>query len=254
MDEKTILKALGLEPAEAVRFLEEQGVRVPADWEKLRDKAAQEAKNAVDKLKLDLTQDARDKVKEAKEKFDTWKKRAEDLIEETDELIKEAVANGGSERDFVKAMEKNLEEKGLYQRKSRLRLIYETQVSTAYSAGRWQAIEEAKAFAPYLQYHCSMLPTSRDPHKDLNKKVYPANDPIWNSIMPPNGFRCKCWVTQLTERGLSRKKVTPLDSADTPEAFNIPDKGWKRNPGKEVYKPSIRKYDPALQRRSDLDV
>ncbi len=52
---------------------------------------------------------------------------------------------------------------------------------------------------PYLQYLPSLSTNKRDSHTAYYGLVRPVDDPIWQSIFPPNGFGCKCRTKQLTK-------------------------------------------------------
>jgi uncharacterized protein with gpF-like domain len=59
----------------------------------------------------------------------------------------------------------------------------------------------------------------------MEGKVYPADDPVWKTWYPPNGFRCRCRVNALTKgetEGLQVESELPKDS---------PDKGFDTSPG-----------------------
>lgn len=81
----------------------------------------------------------------------------------------------------------------------RLKTIYHTNQHTAYAAGRWERIQRTKQMLPYLQYMPSVSANLRDDHKQFYGLIATVEDPIWQSIYPPNGFGCKCWVRQLTK-------------------------------------------------------
>lgn len=132
-----------------------------------------------------------------------------DMLTEVHKAMKQAMENGTSFSDFKKQLKPYLLARGwlgLTDSKAdkqylahRLRTIYHTNKATAYSAGQWERIQKTKEFLPYLQYMPSLSVNRRDSHKPYYNLVRPVDDPIWTSIMPPNGFGCKCWVKQLTK-------------------------------------------------------
>ena len=66
----------------------------------------------------------------------------------------------------------------------------------------------------------------------MDNRIYHADDPIWNSIYPPNGYNCRCIVRALTPeqaktRGFKLTEPSPLPLPD------FPDEGFDYNPGKE---------------------
>lgn len=153
--------------------------------------------------------------------FTVAKMMDEDLLKETRDAILSAMENGTDFRDFKRTLMPYLMAKGwlapsfkndnvdddketfkAYQKHlgRRLRTIYHTNLSSSYSAGQWQRIQETKEFLPYLQYMPSVSAKKRDNHTRYYGLLRPVDDPIWQSIFPPNGYGCKCWVKQLTRK------------------------------------------------------
>ncbi|MDO4897063.1 MAG: phage minor head protein [Moraxella sp.] len=132
-----------------------------------------------------------------------------DMLTEVHKAMTQAMANGTSFADFKKQLKPYLMAKGwlgLTNNKDdqkylghRLRTIYHTNKATAYAGGQWERIQRTKELLPYLQYMKSASTNKRDEHKQFYGMVRPVDDPIWQSIFPPNGFGCKCGVKQLTK-------------------------------------------------------
>ncbi|QCM08228.1 hypothetical protein CFBP6626_17905 [Agrobacterium tumefaciens] len=120
----------------------------------------------------------------------------------------------------------------------RSRLIFETNLSTAYAAGRYAqmtAPETLEAF-PYWMYNHSGAIHPRLEHKAWDGDCYEATDPVWAKMYPPNGYRCGCFVTPVSRPGLRRlgksKPDTPpnLDQLGTDQPRGI-DPSFAYNPG-----------------------
>ncbi|SDR40488.1 phage minor head protein, partial [Pseudovibrio sp. Tun.PSC04-5.I4] len=151
-------------------------------------------------------------------------------------------------------------------------MIYETNLKTAYAAGRYKQMNEPavrKAF-PYWQYVHALerIPvTARAAHKAWDGLVLPANDPWWNTHYPPNDWLCGCGVRPVSKAKLKRLGKDGPDVAPsiaytittdpgTGELINYPKDvgmGWGYAPGqtwseglvpKELQKPLRPK--PAL--------
>jgi len=200
-----------------------------------------------------------------------------DLIQDIKDKIEKAMEDGQSFDTFQKNIEKTLEEAGWSSgvsklTPSRLQTIYRTNLNTSFNAGRWQAQEENKQDRPYLMYISMHDSVTRESHLDLDKKCFHIDDPIWNSITPPNGYNCRCSTRALSEKDLARKGIVP-ESSDgrlsekevvinqkkdikaivttyTDENGNeiSPDPGWNYNPGKKDWKPDLKKYDSEIRR------
>jgi uncharacterized protein with gpF-like domain len=129
----------------------------------------------------------------------------------------------------------------------RLKLIYESNVRTAYAAGQFERAEAVKDTLPYLKYSLGPSIDHRPEHVAWDGVILPVGDPWWNSHMPPNGWGCKCRVRSVT-RYEAAKTGGPTDPAQVPDfgmaeyrnkvtgqTHQVPkgiDPGWETNPGK----------------------
>lgn len=88
----------------------------------------------------------------------------------------------------------------------RARIIFETNLSTAYSAGRYAQATEPDTLAvyPYWRYVHSGARHPRLQHLAWNGRILLASDPWWSAHYPPNGWRCGCRVEVVSARGLKR--------------------------------------------------
>lgn len=80
----------------------------------------------------------------------------------------------------------------------------------ARSAKQWNQFEAKKDIYPNLQYMPSRSAKQRDLHRQYYGRIFSIDDPIWNTIMPPNGWGCKCWVQQTRERVTDNSGIEPL--------------------------------------------
>ncbi|MFB9968974.1 phage minor head protein [Pseudoroseomonas cervicalis] len=129
----------------------------------------------------------------------------------------------------------------------RARVIYETNLSTAYAAGRYaqETDPDVLAVFPYWQYVHSGAAHPRKQHLAWNGLTLAADDPFWTTHYPPNGWGCGCYVRPLSARNLARMgKDGPDRSPDivmrpwrnprTGAVSQVPegvDPGWDYNPG-----------------------
>ena len=88
----------------------------------------------------------------------------------------------------------------------RLRVIFQTNMATAYAAGQWARVQEDKREFPYLKYIASTAEQKRASHMTYYGKIWHVDDPIWQSIFPPNGYGCQCTVRQLTAKQALRER------------------------------------------------
>lgn len=127
-------------------------------------------------------------------------------------------------------------------------------------------MEQVKARRPYWQYLAVMDSKTRPSHAALHGKIFPADDPFWNSFYPPNGFNCRCHVRSLSKRQIERyglkdkiersgddltiKTVKVGDSTEKVASWRgiSPDPGWSYNPGKSTWIPSLNDHPYDLAR------
>lgn len=183
-----------------------------------------------------------------------------DILQEIYNEVEKALAEGTTFAEF----KKNLKEKWTpeYQER-RLRTVYNTNLSVAYSRGRYESMRANAQNRPYWRYKCQFLPGSRESHKALHGKIFRWDDPIWNTLFPPNDWGCQCEVEPLTaeEAGgkvensdgklfgiqkdvdsQTKQLVTGYHDSKTDE-FVAPAAGWNYNPGISEYLPDMRKYN-----------
>jgi hypothetical protein len=113
-------------------------------------------------------------------------------------------------------------------------LIYDTNVSTAYQAGRWQQFVESSA--PALRYvHADGVMNPRPLHVAWNGTVRPLDDPFWKMHYPPNGWGCHCRAVRAE---LSEVTAAPAGYDEIDPKTGAPhgiDRGWAYNVGQAYY-------------------
>ena len=115
--------------------------------------------------------------------------------------------------------------------KDYLKAEYNTAIEQGTSAVHWANIEKNKDVLPNLQY--STIGDACDICAPLDDLMAPVDDPIWDTIMPPNHFNCQCVVLQHEDD----VKLTSDD--DKQETFDKVDgrmsDEFKMNSGKDGY-------------------
>ncbi|EPR1976546.1 phage minor head protein, partial [Yersinia enterocolitica] len=107
-------------------------------------------------------------------------------------------------------------------------------------------------FRPYWERVAVMDRLTRPKHAALNGFTARYDDPVWQFMYPPDGYRCRCRVRARSEADISRHNITVQSSQDrietvqqawgpndtrTVQAFRIngelytPDAGFGHNPG-----------------------
>ena len=99
----------------------------------------------------------------------------------------------------------------------RSRIIFETNLNEAYSAGRWyeQTRAETLEAFPFWEYAHSGALNPREQHLKWDGLVLAATDAFWSVAYPPNGFGCGCFVLPLSPEDMGRMgKNAPDPSPD----------------------------------------
>ena len=176
----------------------------------------------------------------------------DDLLCDLQEAIGRAFTAGDTLEDFRKDFDNIVAKYGWkYKggRNWRTRVIYDTNVRTAYSAGHWQQMQAAKRMRPYGRYLHGPSIVPRVEHLAWDGKVVPLDDPWWDYRWPPNGWGSKCSVVSVSQRELERNgwtvehpeadktiKVT-VNTPDGPmevETVEGVDPSFAYNPGKSA--------------------
>ena len=117
----------------------------------------------------------------------------------------------------------------------RSELIYDTNITTAYQAGRWQQFVDAGT--EYLMYlHMDGVAHPRLEHVAWSGTVLPITDPWWNTHYPPNGWRCHCRAVRAERADWAKAQADDQGTAPTltSDTTGI-DEGWDYNVGKAAY-------------------
>lgn len=196
--------AFDLAPAEAIRFLDAKGYRTSIDWtDTFNDE--HDASFTVAKIaRVDLLRTIHVSLLDAQANgtpFEAWAKGLQPELE--------AAGWWGSVRD------PELTGTGRLVRVTprRLKTIYSTNLRMARATALWQRIEAGKAAMPYLRYSAVLDGRTRPQHRAWHNLVLPVDDPWWRTHFPPNGWNCRCTVVQMSERDLTRRKLTVAQAA-----------------------------------------
>lgn len=164
------------------------------------------------------------------------------LVDDFKGAIAKALEQGTTLDDFRKDFDTIVKRHGWSykgERGWRTKTIFDTNLRTAYAAGRYAQMTEPDTLAtfPYWQYHHSGAVHPRLQHKNWNGTCLAADDPFWQTAYPPNGFGCGCFVTPVSRPGLRRLgKAGPdrspdLDQLGTDQPLGV-DPSFAYNPGR----------------------
>lgn len=170
-----------LAPARAVEFFRGKGLKASFAWQDMLHEEHDRAFTVAKMLDLDLLSDVRDQVERAISEGRTFQQFQDELAPE---LARRGWWGEGQMKDPATG---ELREVQLGSPR-RLRVIYDTNLRTAYASGDWARIRENAATAPYVMYSAILDSRTRPQHRAWHGKVLRADDPWWKTHTPPNGW------------------------------------------------------------------
>jgi uncharacterized protein with gpF-like domain len=148
------------------------------------------------------------------------------LVADFHDAVTKAIESGETLDEFRKDFDAIVEEHGWDYNGSanwRSRVIFDTNMNTAYAAGRWEQIQAVKGTRPYLRYvHLEGQAHPRPIHEEWGNYngcgvILPVDDEWWLTHYPPNGWFCHCTVQSLSADDIDRYGYTVADQApDSP--------------------------------------
>lgn len=164
-----------------------------------------------------------------------------DVLSDLKNAVEKAIEGGTTFEHFKKELKPTLMQKGWWGRKEttdpltgrtvnaqlgsdrRLKTIYQTNLRSAYQKGQYDRTMESDAH-PYLMYRIGASVRHREQHLKWNNLILPKDNPLWNSIFPPNGYGCKCYTVAVTESRKRRYEQdgVPAYNPDTRKTVRIP--------------------------------
>lgn len=245
---------LGLPPEDAIAYLEGKGYAIGWSWRDVWQEASAKAFTAAGVTKMDVLADIKGG-------------------------LVDALKNGETPQTFARKLAPLLERKGWWGKAAqidpetgemtgkgltprRLATIFDTNIQSAYMAGRYKAFMGNVADRPFWEYVAVMDRRTRPAHAALNGRVFRFDDPVWGTSFPPNGYRCRCSVRALDAQDVKDRSIDlsssegRLSDIDVPTSMRpdaptatvtrfeyapgkyfAPDPGFNFNAGREWAKP-----------------
>lgn len=189
--------------------------------------------------------------------------------------VDSAIAKGTTLADFRKDFDKTVATNGWDYNGSRgwrTRVIYETNLRTAYSAGRYAQMTDPDVlrYNPWWVYvHKDGEKHPRPEHVKWNGLVLKPDDPFIKTHYTPNGWGCQCrWDTvsrrDLKAMGKSGPDKAPpielqpktLNTSAGPLTIQVPkgvDPGWGYNVGEAAYGKQLSEHTMEAWRQQGAD-
>jgi hypothetical protein len=137
------------------------------------------------------------------------------LVADLYAAVDKAIATGTTLAQFRKDFDRIVADHGwTYKggRAWRARVIFDTNLRMANSAGRWDQAQRLKARRPFARYIHTHGSHDRPEHVAWHGTVLPLDDPWWSTHWPANGWGCKCTTQTLSPREAEAEGYRP----DTP--------------------------------------
>ncbi|NSY36531.1 phage head morphogenesis protein [Pseudoalteromonas sp. JC28] len=237
-------------PADAVAYFKSKGYTISDEWHDVLTTAHAKA-------------------------FTVARVQSMEVLEAIRKKVDSAIAEGLTAKQFREQLAPELQRLGWWGKTKneqgdeiqlgspyRLNNIYRTNLQTAYMSGRYRRMLARSKTHPYWQYVAIDDAQTRPEHRLLHGKVFRFDDPIWQTIFPPNGWGCRCRVRALTAEQVKARGLTVEDGSGYVQQFNAeivsresgevkttehariklpsgdvmtPDVGWAYSPGQSAF-------------------
>ena len=246
-DQVDLGHAARLPPRDAIRYFRAKGYEVSWNWWEVWQGAHARAFTVAKAMRLDVLESIRGAVDKALERGQTRREFARDIEPRLRALGwwgRQFVAGpGGVERVQLGSP-------------WRLRTIFDTNMRATYGAAREQAQTANVESQPYWMYSSRQDSRVRPAHAALDGAVFRADDPIWKTHYPPNGWNCRCRVRPLTERQVRARGARVLDTRQGDGELRevLQEVGTDKRTGEVVERPGTAYdwTDPATGKRWSL--
>ena len=163
-----------------------------------------------------------------------------DLLKDLAQAVEDSIAKGLGIDYFRKQFDTIVAKHGWQyngERNWRIRVIYQTNMSTSYAAGRLSQLRspELQKLKPFWMYrHSDSVLYPRPLHVSWDGLVLPADHAWFKTHYPPNGWGCHCRIVAVSEAEAKRrgKAFAPPDDGTAPDGTPKGiDPGWDYMPG-----------------------
>ena len=146
----------------------------------------------------------------------------------------------------------------------RTKVIYQTNISTSYAAGRYKQLSDPELLKilPYWQYHHSdSVMHPRPLHVSWDGLTLPPDASFWATHYPPNDWGCMCWVSAVSKDDFMVAITNGKGPANAPTNTEGIDQGFGYMPGakadvalREIVQDKLVSYPPAITTALSRDV
>lgn len=151
--------------------------------------------------------------------------------------LEKALSEGMSLRQFADAIHAEEISLGITPSKhGYLRTVFDTNVATAYSAGRDEQLTNPAVIeaVPMRVYVAVIDDRTRSDHIDMHGKMWDARETDeWREYQGPNGFNCRCQVISSEDETLAADLAAEIGASHTREVTH-PDENFQNLPRLDV--------------------
>lgn len=163
-----------------------------------------------------------------------------DLLADFAAAVDDAIAQGQTISAFRASFDAIVDRHGWAysgERNWRTRVIYQTNMTTSYSAGRLAQLRdpELRQVMPLVVYrHNDSVLTPRPEHVAWDGTALPIDHPWWSTHYPPNDWGCQCYAVGVSREQAQRagyRLEAPADEVDADGRIKGIGAGWGYQPG-----------------------
>jgi uncharacterized protein with gpF-like domain len=198
------------------------------------------------------------------------------LLNDLRESVDKSIADGTTLEEFRQNFDSIAAKHGWAyngNRNWRSAVILETNIQTAYAAGRYRQMTQPEVLSarPYWQWRHGGSIEPRPLHQEWDGLILRASDPWWETHYPPCGFGCKCKVFSFSERELQGREPDTAPNNGTYQwtdsrgnTHTLPngvDPGWNYAPGaslpqqrQQILRNTLSQLPEALRRQVEDDI
>lgn len=202
-----------LPPTDAINYLKDKGYKIGWDWHETLDDAHSRAFTVAKIARIDVLQDIKKSLITALENgqsFEKWKADITPILQEKGWWGRKTVINP-----------EGLEQEVQLGSPRRLRTIFETNMQSAFSAGRYKAMLAGAETRPYWEWRHVTINNPRKQHVALDGRIFGYDDDFWSVAFPPSEWGCKCRVIARSAREVAGKEILSSDGYKTEIYENI---------------------------------
>jgi SPP1 gp7 family putative phage head morphogenesis protein len=195
---------IGLAPADVIAYFQAKKFAITWDWHELLDEQHAQQFTVAKVTKLDVLQSISDALIKAAKQGQTFKQFSADLTPvlqskgwwgkavdpDTGEITP---AHGGTTAPAQLGSAR------------RLWTIYQTNMQSAFMAGRYKTMLAAVDTHPVWRYVAVLDRRTRPDHAALDGRMYRYDDVFWQYYYPPNGYLCRCRAVPVSAAALARE-------------------------------------------------